>query len=240
VSRVAVVVPAGGSGRRMGGVQKPLILLDGEPLLARSLRPFLERDDVVAIVIALPADLNAEPPSWLTSDGRVTTVAGGARRSDSVRHALAALPHDIDVVLVHDAARPLLTADVVERCIRAAAGGASVIAAIPVTDTIKEVDDDGRILRTPARDRLRAAQTPQAFPAGVLRHAHERAAADGVDATDDAALVAHYGETVHVVEGSARNVKITRPVDLVVARALLAADDDAAAGGGGAAVGDDV
>jgi 2-C-methyl-D-erythritol 4-phosphate cytidylyltransferase len=139
-----------------------------------------------------------------------------------LRNALAAVPADVVIVLVHDAARPLLNGDIIERCIVAAAAGRCVIAAVPVTDTIKEVDEGGRIVATPDRRLLRAAQTPQAFPAAVLRDAHARAHTDGVSATDDAALVSRYGATVIVVDGSPENIKITTPADLAVAAALLA------------------
>jgi 2-C-methyl-D-erythritol 4-phosphate cytidylyltransferase len=223
MTKIAVVIPAGGEGRRMGGVTKPLLELGGVTLLQRTLEPFLARTDVHWIVVALPAALAAAPPHWLMADRRVDIVAGGAERVDSVRHALAAVPVEADIVLVHDAARPLVSAAVIERCIAAAADGRSAIAAMPVTDTIKQVDDGGRVIGTPDRRRMWAAQTPQAFPAEVLRDAHARAEAERVSATDDAALVARYGGTVIVVEGAAENLKITRPADLAVAEALLAA-----------------
>lgn len=221
MSNIAVVIPAGGAGRRMGGISKPLLELSGQSLLERSIRPFLDRSDVHWVIIALPPELAAAPPHWLMSDRRIDVVAGGAERGDSVRNALAAVPMEADIVLVHDAARPLVSADVIERCIAAAAGGHSAIAALPVVDTIKEVDGDGRVIGTPDRRTLFAAQTPQAFPAEVLRDAHARAAADRVSTTDDAALVARYGGNVIVVEGAPENLKITTPADLVVAAALL-------------------
>ncbi|HEX6306911.1 MAG TPA: 2-C-methyl-D-erythritol 4-phosphate cytidylyltransferase [Longimicrobiales bacterium] len=223
MSGVAVVIAAGGAGRRMGGVVKPLLELRGMPLLRHTLAPFLSRADVRWIVVALPAELAAAPPHWLLGDPRVEVVAGGAERVDSVRHALGAVPAEAAIVLVHDAARPLVSAAVIERCIAAAAAGRSAIAAVRVTDTIKEVDDGGRIVSTPDRRRLWAAQTPQAFPADVLREAHARAAAEGLSATDDAALVARYGGTVVVVEGAPENLKVTTPADLAVAEALLGA-----------------
>lgn len=207
----------------MGGVVKPLLELCGTPLLQHTLAPFLARSDVQWVVVAMPAELAAAPPHWLLGDPRIDVVAGGAERVDSVRHALAAVPPAADIVLVHDAARPLVSAAVIERCIAAAAQGRSAIAAVPVTDTIKEVDDGGRIVSTPDRRRLWAAQTPQAFPAEVLRDAHARAVAERVSATDDAALVARFGGTVVVVEGAPENLKITTPADLAVAEALLAA-----------------
>jgi 2-C-methyl-D-erythritol 4-phosphate cytidylyltransferase len=228
--RVAVIVPAGGAGSRMGGVLKPFLLLAGEPVLARCLQPFLDRSDVVRIVVALPAALHAAPPAWLGADDRVTTVAGGAERGDSVRSALAVVPPDADIVLVHDAARPLVAPDIIERCIAAAAAGRSVIAAVPVTDTVKVVDDDGVILDTPDRSRLRAAQTPQAFPAAVLRAAYEQAARDGISATDDAALVARTGVPVGTVYGAPENLKITTAADLAIAEALLSRTGHAAPG----------
>jgi 2-C-methyl-D-erythritol 4-phosphate cytidylyltransferase len=221
MNMIAVVIAAGGAGRRMGGVAKPLLELSGQSMLERGIRPFLDRGDVHWVIIALPSDIAAAPPHWLMTDSRIDVVAGGAERGDSVRNALAAVPMEADIVLVHDAARPLVSAEVIERCVAAAAGGRSAIAAIPVVDTIKEVDDGGRVVATPDRHTLFAAQTPQAFPAEVLRNAHARAAADRVSTTDDAALVARYGGTVIVVEGAPENLKITTPADLTIAAALL-------------------
>jgi 2-C-methyl-D-erythritol 4-phosphate cytidylyltransferase len=222
VSRVAVVIPAGGSGRRMGGVRKELLELLGTPVLARTMAPFLARSDVTTIAIAVADALLEDPPAWLLADARVQLVHGGAERTDSVRNALAAIKNDVDIVVVHDAARPLVSGAVIERCIVAASNGRCAIAAIPVVDTIKEVDEGGRVVSTPDRRTLWAAQTPQAFPAAMLRDAHARAAADGIGATDDAALVARYGGTVVVVAGAPENIKITTPADVALAEALLA------------------
>lgn len=218
----AVLIPAGGAGRRLGGAVKPLIEVAGAPLLRHTLLPFLAVPDVIAVIVALPAREAATPPAWLHAlDARITVVAGGGERTDSVRLALARVPAAAEVVLVHDGARPLLTRALVERCIAAAAAGHVAIAAVPVTDTIKEVADDGRVVGTPDRHTLYHAQTPQAFPRHVLERAHARAAADGVGATDDAALVAHYGETVIVIEGEPENLKVTHAADVVIAEALL-------------------
>ncbi|MFW6201561.1 MAG: 2-C-methyl-D-erythritol 4-phosphate cytidylyltransferase, partial [Gemmatimonadota bacterium] len=223
--RAAVVVPAGGAGRRMGGERKPYLELGGEPVLVHALRPFLERPEIGLAVVALPsADADA-PPAWLTGlDARIEVVAGGRERSDSVRNALEVVPEAADVVLIHDAARPLVSAAVVDRVLRRAceglAEGVGVIAAIPAADTIKEVDAAGRILRTPERSSLRRAQTPQAFPRGVIVEAHRRAREDGIGATDDAALVERCGGTVVVVDGEPENLKVTTPADLAMAEAL--------------------
>jgi 2-C-methyl-D-erythritol 4-phosphate cytidylyltransferase len=127
------------------------------------------------------------------------------------------------VVLVHDAARPLVTREIVERTLAAASRGLSAVAGIPPVDTIKVVDRDGLVRGTPERASLRSAQTPQAFPRAVLDEAHRRAAAEGVTATDDAALVERYGGDVVVVEGSPENLKVTGPFDLRLAEAILQA-----------------
>lgn len=220
--RAGVVIPAGGRGRRMGGARKPFLELDGEPILLRALRPFLEHPCITTVVIALALEDAADPPQWLaTLDARVVLVEGGDERTDSVRQALVHMPADVEVVLVHDAARPLVSRALVDRTLACAAGGVACIAALPVTDTIKEVEEGGRIVGTPDRKRLWRAQTPQAFPRPLLVDAHERAAREGLKATDDAALVSHFGATVVVVNGDPRNLKVTTAEDLLLAEALL-------------------
>ncbi|MHB1170787.1 MAG: 2-C-methyl-D-erythritol 4-phosphate cytidylyltransferase [Longimicrobiales bacterium] len=223
MTRAAVLVPAAGAGRRMGGARKPMLELAGEPLLLHAVRPFLTFPEVQQVIVALPADSAGDPPTWLTDlDARVRIVAGGAERGDSVRAALAATDEAIDVVLVHDAARPLIRREVIERALAAAVQGRSVIAAVPLADTVQQVDPRGVIIDTPDRAQLRAAQTPQAFPRSILVAAYARAAAEGVAATDDAALVARCGVPVGTIEGDVENLKVTTPADLVVAEALLA------------------
>lgn len=225
-SRAAVVIPAGGAGRRMGGAgggaRKQYLELLGEPILIHALRPFLAHPAIGWAVVALPAEDLAEPPSWLSGlDPRLILVAGGAERGDSVRLALEAVPEEAEVILVHDAARPLVTREVIDRALEAALTGVGAVAAVPLADTLKEVNAEGRITGTPDRHRFWRAQTPQAFPRRLLLDAARRAAADGYQGTDDAALVEHYGGTVNVVEGAPENLKVTTPVDLVVAEALL-------------------
>ncbi len=217
-----MVVVAGGSGRRMGGgVRKQYLELDGTPVLLRALTPFLEHPRIGAVVVVLPADDVEAPPAWLRALP-VTCVAGGAERGDSVWNGLRATPGDASAVLVHDGARPFVTAGVIDRVLDACATGGA-IAAVPVTDTIKEVGPDGTIRGTPDRAVLWQAQTPQGFPRAALVAAYERARAEGVAATDDAALFERYGGPVRVVAGSERNIKVTRPADLVVAEALALA-----------------
>lgn len=203
----------------MGGVRKPFIELLGEPVLVHALRPLLDDPRVVSVVVALAPDEAGSPPSWLVDlDSRVRVVAGGDTRTDSVRAALAALPRDLDVIAVHDAARPLVTAEVVARCIDLASGGRGAVAGCPAVDTLKEVGLDGAIVGTPDRARFWHAHTPQVFPADVLRRAY---ATGGGGATDDAALVERVGGEVHLVDDGPSNMKVTRPEDVLVAEALL-------------------
>ncbi len=217
---VAVVVPAGGAGLRMGtGVRKQYLELGGQPILLRSLRVFLDHPAVRWIIVSLPADDMDPLPSFLPE--RVVAVAGGEQRGDSVRAALEAVPGGADTILIHDAARPLLTRAVVDRVVGATTADTGAIAAVPVADTLKRVGDDGAVLDTVDRRRMWQAQTPQGFARDVIVGAYERAAVEGVTATDDAALVERYGGRVVVVEGDVRNIKITRPRDLDLAETLL-------------------
>lgn len=226
--RAAAVIPAGGAGLRMAasaatspGPRKQYLELDGEPILLRSLRPFLDHPSVDWVVVALPAEDVESPP--LEFPEGVTVVEGGAERMDSVRRGLEAVPEAADVVLIHDAARPLVTRAVVDRVLTAAAGGVGAIAAVPVADTLKRVGEEGVIEETVDRAGLWRAQTPQGFPRTLILEAHRAAAGAGGAATDDAALVERRGGRVVVVEGDARNLKVTRPEDLSLARLLLRA-----------------
>jgi 2-C-methyl-D-erythritol 4-phosphate cytidylyltransferase len=201
-----------------GGVRKQYMEVGGEPILLRAVRAFVEHPDVGSVVVVLPPEDAASPPAWLLDLG-VTIVAGGEERGDSVWNGLLATPEDAEAVLVHDGARPFVTADVIGRVLEAARSGAA-LAALPVTDTLKEVAADGTVVATPDRARFWQAQTPQGFPRAVILEAHRRARAEGVRATDDAALCERYGIPVRVVEGAADNLKVTRPADLAVAEAL--------------------
>jgi len=219
------VIVAAGSGRRVGGpVRKQYLEVGGIPVLLRAVIPFLDDPRIHQVVVVLPPDDAGAPPAWLAALG-VAIVAGGAERGDSVRNGLAAVGEDAGFVLVHDGARPFVSADVIGRVLDAAPRAA--IAAVPVTDTIKQVGEDGRITGTPDRSRLWQAQTPQGFPREGLLRAYERARAEGVAATDDAALYERFVGPVRVVMGAYRNLKVTRPEDLAVARALALAPDAA-------------
>lgn len=219
--RVGVAVPAAGSGHRMGGERKPFLDLLGEPVLLHALRPFLADRRVVRIAVALAPDDAAGPPAWLRElVPRVVTVAGGATRSRSVRAAVDALPDALDAIAVHDAARPLVTDAVVLRCIDVALRGEGAVAGYPAVDTLKRVDESGVVVDTPDRASLWHAQTPQVFPAHVLRAAYADVSAEG---TDDAQLVerAGLGLVVRMVDAGPSNLKVTRPIDVVLAEAIL-------------------
>jgi 2-C-methyl-D-erythritol 4-phosphate cytidylyltransferase len=209
---------------------KLLLPVAGRPVLAWTLEAALncpamawigvvgQQVDAEAIAAIVAAAQPQRPVQW---------ILGGDTRQESVSRGLAALPPDADAVLIHDGARCLVGSDLLERCAlalrQAIAAGAGVIAAAPVTDTIKEVDGEGRIRATPDRSRLWAAQTPQGFAVAQLREAHRRAEAEGWMVTDDAALFERLGWTVRVLEAPASNIKLTTPFDLEIASAVLAA-----------------
>jgi 2-C-methyl-D-erythritol 4-phosphate cytidylyltransferase len=226
----AVVVPAAGRGERLGaGGPKALRTVAGEPLLAHALRTLATAPSVTAVVVAAPPEV-AQDVRALAADvlaGRaapaVVVVDGGATRQDSVARGLAALPGDADVVLVHDAARAFVPVEVVERVAAAVRAGApAVVPVVAVTDTVRTVDPAGVAVATPDRTSLRAVQTPQGFRRDVLELAYASAGTDGGLVTDDAALVERTGVAVVVVEGSPEAFKVTTPLDLLLAEALVA------------------
>lgn len=216
---VAVVVPAAGRGERLGaGAPKALRTLAGRTLLDHAVERLRRAERVDLVVVAVPAG----EADRLAEELSVTAVTGGADRQESVAAALAALPAEVDVVLVHDAARPLVPPALVDAVADAVLAGApAVVPGLPVTDTIKRVDDDGHVLETPARASLRAIQTPQGFRRDVLERAH-REVPPGTPVTDDAGLVELLGVPVLVVPGAEDAFKVTRPADLGRAEALLA------------------
>ncbi|MDY7083905.1 MAG: 2-C-methyl-D-erythritol 4-phosphate cytidylyltransferase [Actinomycetota bacterium] len=217
---VAVLVPAAGAGLRLGpGGPKALRPLAGEPLLVHAVRRVAASPSVRLIVVAAPAAEVEAVRALLAPVAPVTVVAGGAERQESVALALAAVPPEIGIVLVHDAARALTPPAVIEAVAAAVrAGRPAVIPVLPVVDTIKEVTADEVVLGTVDRAVLRSVQTPQGFQRSVLVAAHA-AAADPL--TDDAGLVEKAGVEVACVPGSELAMKITRPLDLILAEALL-------------------
>lgn len=216
--KAGAIIPAAGAGRRMGGVRKALMQVAGKPLLQHSVEVLRGHPGVDVIVVALPAEDVSNAPEFLRHPD-VIIVAGGDERGDSVRLALAAMPNSIDAVLVHDAARPLITPELIDRVLAEVALGHSATVGIPVTDTLHEVGESSKIERTPDRARFWRAQTPQAFPREVLELAFARSAT--ARATDEAGMVAAGGWLVRVVSGEHWNIKVTTPDDLARVEAVL-------------------
>ena len=217
---------AGGSGVRFGGA-KQFGVLGGRTVVERSVAA--ARSVAGWVVLVLPASPEGTAPARPTPAGADAVAVGGATRSASVRAGLAAMPGEVDLIVVHDAVRPLAGAGLFRAVVAAVAAGAdAALPGCPVSETVKRIDQDGRVVETLERDGLVLVQTPQAFRAGALRSAHQ----DGAEATDDAALVEAAGGRVVVVAGDPANLKITHPHDLAVAEALLAAGTGVAAGTG--------
>lgn len=225
---VGVVIVAAGSSSRTGdGELKQFKWIAGRPMLLHSLQLFQERADVAMVVCVVPPAYAGDPPPWIfqSDSERLLLSVGGRTRAESVRNGIADLPPTCRIILVHDAARPLVPMAVVDRVVDAVRAGHSAIAALPVVDTLKDVDADGRIVRTVPRAGLWRAQTPQGFPRDVLLRAHRAAMDGGYDATDDAALVEQIGEPVVVVRGSERAMKVTEAADFGRAEAIHGLSD---------------
>jgi 2-C-methyl-D-erythritol 4-phosphate cytidylyltransferase / 2-C-methyl-D-erythritol 2,4-cyclodiphosphate synthase len=215
--RVTAIIAAGGAGRRLGApVPKQMLELDGRSILERSVDAFAGHPAIAETIVVLPAELAAAPPSWLRARApRVRVVAGGERRQDSVANGFDAADAAADLVLVHDAARPFVTPDVISRVIDAAAVHGAAIAAIPASDTVKRVErrnEDSIVVETIPREAVYLAQTPQGFARGVLRDA-VALGRSGVEATDEAMLAERAGHPVRLVAGAPGNVKITTAED---------------------------
>jgi 2-C-methyl-D-erythritol 4-phosphate cytidylyltransferase / 2-C-methyl-D-erythritol 2,4-cyclodiphosphate synthase len=238
---VSAIIAAGGRGHRLGSASpKQLLSIGGRPILERSVSAFLAHASIDEIVVALPVDLAADPPGYLMRAAKpLRVVAGGERRRDSVAKGFREVAEHADVVIVHDAARPFVSADLIDRTIAAAAESGAAVAAIRARDTVKrgqlvlrQAQDerseplilslskdeaaDWLVKETLARESVFLAQTPQAFRRDVLR---EALSLDG-DATDESALAERAGHRVRLVEGDPSNIKITTPGDLVIAEAI--------------------
>lgn len=214
------ILVAAGRGRRMGAVAKPFLPLGGRTVLERALHALTLPAEVHAAVVVAPHDQVAEAGRLAAAFPKVTAVVpGGEERQDSVAAGLDALP-SVEWVVVHDAARPLLTPALVRRVLHAARPSGAATAAIAARDTVK-VASAGVVRQTLDRDTIWLTQTPQAFRAALLREAHDRARRDGVRATDDAALVETMGVAVRIVEGEVLNLKVTTPEDLAIAEAVV-------------------
>jgi 2-C-methyl-D-erythritol 4-phosphate cytidylyltransferase len=221
---VGVVIVAGGTGSRVSGDElKQFRWVAGKPMLLHSVQTFMARADVGMVVCVLPQKYAGDPPPWLfqCDVDRLLVSIGGRTRRESVANGLDDLPDEAQIVLVHDAARPLVDEGTIDRVVESVRGGMCAIAALPVVDTLKEVDANNMIVRTVDREALWRAQTPQGFPRLVIVDAHRRAARDHISATDDAALCERLGIPVRVVRGTERALKVTEGADFARAEALF-------------------
>ncbi len=214
-----MIVVAAGSSNRMGGVDKIMAPLCGKPLVTHSLDAFETSPLVARVVLVGPHERIDAHRALVLERGycKVQVVAGGERRQDSVRCGLDALGA-VEWTIVHDGARPCIDTLMIEAGLRAAEATGAAAPALPLSDTVKEVDDSGMVVRTLERDRLRAAQTPQVFRTALLLQAHEQVRED---VTDDAAMIEMTGGPVGLFQGSSENLKVTTPLDLEIAEAIL-------------------
>ena len=215
------VIVAAGTASRMGGIDKIMAPLGGEPVILRTIRAFQESEVIREIVIVTRTDL-IDPIMDLCQgfDKVQAVVCGGSSRPESVEHGLSALSKKVKLVAIQDGARPLVSWQVIDRTVRAAHSYGAAAPAIPVKDTIKQTQS-GFVVDTPDRSTLRAVQTPQVFDKDLLRAALEAAAKKNIPITDDCSAVELMGATVRLVEGEERNIKITTPMDLKIAELLL-------------------
>jgi 2-C-methyl-D-erythritol 4-phosphate cytidylyltransferase len=223
MTTVGAIIVGAGRGERMGGIDKVFAPLGGKPILAYSIAAFQASELIDAIVVVLN-ERNVEQGRAIIRAGGwhkvVAIITGGARRQDSTRAGIAALP-PCEIVAVHDAARPFVTTALIQRGVEAAIAHGAAIAAMPVKETIKQVDTAGLILSTPPRESLWAAQTPQLARREALQRALDNALARGATVTDEAAALEAAGERVTVFAGAYTNLKVTTPEDLILALALL-------------------
>lgn len=221
LKRCGAVIVAAGSASRMGGIDKVMAPLNGEPMIARTVRAFQNCDAISEIVVVTREDLILPITSLCAQMDKVkAVVAGGSSRQESVHLGLNALSDKCKLAAIHDGARPLISWQVIDRVVRAANTYGAAAPAIPVKDTIKVVQG-GIVKETPDRASLQAVQTPQVFDFDILRGALKKAEQDGAQVTDDCSAVERIGLTVKIVEGEERNLKVTTPLDLKIAQLLL-------------------
>ena len=215
------VIVAAGTASRMGGIDKVMAELGGEPMIVRTVRAFENCDAIREIVIVTRQDLIMKITDLCAGFSKVkTVVVGGQDRAESVYNGLNALSPKVKLVAVQDGARPLITGAVIDRTVRAAHTYGAAAPGIPVKDTVKVVQG-GSVHATPDRSRLQAIQTPQVFDVDLLKGALEKANKDNASITDDCSAVERLGMSVRIVEGDERNIKVTTPMDLKIAALLL-------------------
>lgn len=221
VGYCGAVIVAAGSASRMGGIDKVMAELEGEPMIVRTVRTFQECDVIKEIVIVTRQDLIVPIMDLCHQFPKVqAVVVGGSSRQESVSLGLNALSKKVKLVAVQDGARPLITWQVIDRTVRAAHSYGAAAPAVPVKDTIKVVEG-GIVKNTPERRTLQAVQTPQVFDLDLLRGALQKAEQDEAEVTDDCSAVERLGMSVKIVEGDERNIKVTTPMDLKIAKMLL-------------------
>ena len=215
------VIVAAGNASRMGGIDKVMAELGGEPMIVRTVRTFQQCDCIREIVIVTREDLIVPITDLCHGFDKVRMVAaGGSSRQESVERGLSGLSEKVELAAVHDGARPLISWQTIDRAVRAANSYGAAAPAIPVKDTIKVVTG-GIIKETPERRTLQAVQTPQVFDIDLLKGALKKAKEDGAELTDDCSAVERLGMSVKIVEGDERNLKVTTPMDLKIAQMLL-------------------
>jgi 2-C-methyl-D-erythritol 4-phosphate cytidylyltransferase len=220
------LIVAGGSGLRMqASVRKQFLLLDGLPVIARTVLAFSSCTDIDRIILVLPKDdlamVKRDILSKLTLNTSVDLVAGGAQRQDSVFNGLKKLDPDCRVVAIHDGVRPFVTPRQISKCIAMAEDHGACLLGLPVVDTLKRVSQDQTVEKTLDRHRIWTAQTPQAFRVDLIKRAHLQARKDNIIGTDDAALVERLGIRVQMIHGSWKNIKITTPQDWQFSEAVI-------------------
>jgi len=225
--KVTAVIVAAGEGLRIGGkVPKPFLPLCGRAVVLRTLDRFFSARSIGKIILVIAASERARCERMLRADSALgqrpwLLQSGGATRQESVKAGLEKLDGDTDVVVIHDGARPFVSAALIDRCVESAKQNGAVAVGLPVRDTIKAVSDDRWVLSTPDRKALWKIQTPQAFRRELIVQAHDWASREGVTATDDAMLVELMGKPVKIIDGETTNLKITLPDDLWLAEAMI-------------------
>ncbi|MBI5575013.1 MAG: 2-C-methyl-D-erythritol 4-phosphate cytidylyltransferase [Deltaproteobacteria bacterium] len=235
MAEVVAIIVAGGAGKRMGGdAPKQFLRIGGRPILDLAISAIAASPLIDGIVLALPHSQSEEVKESYRARPKVLQVIdGGEERQDSVENALAAVPPETEIILVHDAVRPFASRELLELCVTRAREHGAVVPVVPLRDTVKMWDLGGKTLATVDRSLLFRAQTPQAFRADILRNAFEKAKACGRKATDDASIVEAAGYQVTPIPGEEGNIKITVPEDLRMARGLLGESPDFRIGLGG-------
>ena len=223
--RVFGIIVGGGQGKRMGtDIPKQLLKLDGVTIIERTLRPFIRCQDVEGIVIVAAENIVEHIEkilhNYTESKKLLTVIKGGTERQDSVWNGLNVVPDGTDVVVIHDAVRPFITSSLITECVQSAMKLGAVTVTRPIKETVKEIDDNV-IIRTLDRSRLCITQTPQVFRTELILEAHKHAREENYVGTDDCILVERLGHPVHSIKGNEINIKITTPVDLKIAGAIL-------------------